>query len=149
MLDFSLVSPEELPGLVPLAREFEAAIGNPIIQMKEEAFLSAWRKFIELNVGFLIVAKDAGVPVGAISAYIVPNDLNGSMLAQESWWFVKPEYRGRGVGRALIELFERYARSRGATRVSLGALLHLKPVSELLTTMGYAPFETIHYKWLS
>jgi len=148
MIEYRLLDPPDVPGVLPLVLEFEAAIANPVIQIDPAAFVQNWTRFLEIDVGFVILASDDGRPVGGLSAYLVPNDLNGSAVAQETWWFVKPEYRGRGVGDALLELFERYARSRGALRVSMGVILHLTPVADLLTTRGYTPFETIFYKWL-
>jgi len=148
MIEYRLLETADLPRLVPLAREFTTAIDNPIITLEDATFVTNWTKFLELKVGFIIAAYDGPTPVGALSAYIVPNDLNGSQVAQETWWFVKPEYRGSGIGENLIELFERYARSQGARRVSMGVLLHLKPVADLLTKRGYVPFEKVFYRWL-
>ena len=37
-----------------------------------------------------------------------------ALVAQELFWWVDPEHRGRGVGRALLEAAEKWAQDKGA-----------------------------------
>ncbi len=51
---------------------------------------------------------------------------------------VRPEFRGRGIGARLLELFKNDARSRGATRVFL-EMRHNNPAASLYRTSGFLP----------
>ena len=60
--------------------------------------------------------------------------LLGGGVARLSRVAVDPAFRRRGVGRALVDAAERFAREAGATRVSLHAQL---PVRGLYDAAGY------------
>lgn len=147
-MKLAMLPADRVPELLPLAHEFEAAIGSPFIVVKDEVFVDSWRRFIDLGVGFAIVALDPQ-PVGVLAGYVVPDDLSGRIVAQERWFYVTPAYRKAGVGRALALLFEGYARSKGAYRVSLGNIGHLPSIAKLYESLGYAPLETHHFKELA
>ena len=114
--------------------------------MVEPAFVANWRRFIELGVGVIVAAFDGATPVGALSGYIVPCDLNDDLVAQETWWFVSPAARGHKLGLRLAVQFECIARLRGAKRISLGVMRHMPGAERLLDSMGYKPFETAYFK---
>lgn len=149
MIEFRILTPETLESALPLAREFADAIDSPVVRLVEPEFLKNWQTYVGLGVGIALAAFDGEAPAGALFGYLAPDHLNGALVAEEAWWFVSPAYRGAGVGRALVELYERVARERGARRISLGALGHLAPVDKLLTDLGYRPFETHYFKFLS
>ena len=52
--------------------------------------------------------------------------------------YVDPSFRGRGIGRALVEALEREARLLGITRVVLETGTRLAPAIKLYEAMGYA-----------
>lgn len=139
---------DEVPIVLPLGHEFEALIGDPIVHLVDEKFVFNWRQYISIGVGVILVGFDGDKPVGALSGYCVPADRSGELVAQETWWYVSPAARGTGLGRQLAEAFERYARVRGATWVSLGAIGHLPAVDGLLEKLGYRPFERTWFKIL-
>jgi len=145
--EFALLPAARVPELLPLAHEFEAAIGSPFIVVDDAVFVDTWRRFIDAGVGFVLVALDPA-PVGVLAGYVVPDDLSGRVVAQERWWYVTPAYRRGGVGRALAELFERHAREKGAYRVSLGNIGHLPAVDGLMRDLGYSPLETHWFRLL-
>ena len=146
MIEFRVLTPDDVPLVLPLVREFEAAIDHPVIRVESRAYLANWTKFLELDLGVIVAAVDGETVAGAISGFVVPYDLNGETIAQENFWYVSPVYRSTGLGRALVTLFERHATARGAKRISLGAIGHLPSVDALLNAMGYAPFETTWFK---
>src|SRR2546426_12549888 len=64
----------------------------------------------------VLLAEDgAGCPVGVAELSIRPyaEGCQGDRVAYLEGWFVVPEARGRGVGRALIAAAEEWGRSRG------------------------------------
>lgn len=137
---------DELECILPMARAFEKEISHPVIRLSEPEFLANWSRFIELGVGAVFAAIDGGEVVGVLSGSVVPCDLNGDTVAQETWWYVARSHRRSGVGRRLAEAFERYALERGAKRIGLGVIGHLPGADSLLRSMGYEPFETAYYK---
>lgn len=54
---------------------------------------------------------------------------------------VLPEYRGRGIGSALVAEVERRARELGIARVRLGVRLALRHVRALYERLGYRVYE--------
>lgn len=53
---------------------------------------------------------------------------------------VLPEYRQQGLGRALLEQAETYARARGATQLRLRALSKNQPAARLYRTLGFTDY---------
>jgi aminoglycoside 6'-N-acetyltransferase I len=53
-------------------------------------------------------------------------------------WYVKREYRRRGVGRLLIEAAERWAWSRGCTEMGSDAELHNEVSQQAHGALGYS-----------
>jgi mycothiol synthase len=59
--------------------------------------------------------------------------------ARRAWGFVRPEYRGRGIGTALVEWTEGHARLRGGTSVGQSLSENETAGRALLTGRGYEP----------
>jgi GNAT superfamily N-acetyltransferase len=60
----------------------------------------------------------------------------------ERWWVwvvtIEEAFRGRGYGRAAMDLAERLAREHGATSIGLNVFGHNHTARTLYTTLGYA-----------
>lgn len=144
-MEITKITADTFETLLPLAREFEAEIGSPVIRIDPPVFVETWSRFIAAGVGLVVAAVDPE-PVGVLCGFVVPDDLNGEPVAQEKWWYVTPTYRGSGVGAKLATTFERLALARGAKRISLGSIGHLPAVDAVLRHLGYSPFETHYFK---
>jgi GNAT superfamily N-acetyltransferase len=68
----------------------------------------------------VLVAEDDGRLVGSLVAGLLPMPLYGARLAFLQELFVDEAARGGGVGRALMDAFDEWARSRGAAVEALG-----------------------------
>ena len=55
--------------------------------------------------------------------------------------YVRPEYRGKGIARALANLVIEEARTRGYARLRLGTLESMGPAQNLYTSLGFRPIE--------
>lgn len=81
------------------------------------------------------VIDDAGVRVGYVW---VGRDTSGD---PKSWWVwdivVEPEFRGKGFGRTTMQLAEEYARSQGATTLSLSVFGFNHAAKGLYESLGY------------
>jgi len=112
-------------------------------------FCAKWQSLIEQNIGFILGLFSEGKIVGTFGA-IVAEDLNDAKLvANECFWFVKPEARGRGF--ELLIAYEEEARRRGAVRCSMIHLLNLQPerLAHIYERRGYLAVETSYFKELT
>lgn len=111
-------------------------------------FVTKWSWLIENGLGFIIGLFRDGALTGAFGG-IVTEDLNdGALVANECFWFVKPEARGRGF--ELLLAYEEEARKRGAARCSMIHLINLQPekLAEIYKRRGYRAVETSYFKEL-
>tara|TARA_R100000935_G_C2724710_1_gene119435 strand:- start:89 stop:571 length:483 start_codon:yes stop_codon:yes gene_type:complete len=89
------------------------------------------------RVIFMAYKDDApvGVFVGNVASYYFGPDL----VAVDTIWYVVPEQRGSYVGIKLLELFENWAKSKGAADIRIGQSSTIKPevFEGLLEKRGY------------
>jgi len=88
---------------------------------------------LTLGRGAFFVALADGAPVGCGAVR-----LGDDGAAELKRMYVKPDHRGAGVGRALVEALEGAARELGATRVVLETGIHQHPALALYERLGYA-----------
>lgn len=114
-----------------------------------DIFATKWASLIEQGIGFILGLFREGKLSGAFGAIVAEDLNNGELVANECFWFVQPEARGRGF--ELLLAYEEEARKRGAKRCSM---IHLKALQserlgELYERRGYAPIETSYFKELT
>jgi GNAT superfamily N-acetyltransferase len=80
----------------------------------------ALREALADERSLVLLAEDAGEPVGSLVAGLLPMPLYGARLAFLQELFVTDSARGRGVGRALMDAFDAWAREHGAAVEALG-----------------------------
>ncbi len=74
--------------------------------------------------GYLFVGESTNLMVGKSSGFIY--DI-----------YVNEEFRGKGIGKQLIERAENYCRQRGYTRLSLMVSAHNQPALKLYESTGF------------
>ena len=101
------------------------------------------RSFAEKS-GVILMAEDDGQPVGWAFAYeitaevfVVEAERRLGFLAE---LFVRPEARGKGHGRALIEGCEDWSRQRGHKLLTVGVLAKNPSAIRAYEGAGYAPY---------
>jgi len=105
------------------------------------------------RTGCVLAAEEEGEIVGFYSCRYLPSPLDHrQLICTESGWYVHPEHRGKGIGRALLVESNRRAFELG---------IRMKKVAHAVTTeagrslmawyerMGYVPFETVAFKLLT
>jgi ribosomal protein S18 acetylase RimI-like enzyme len=95
--------------------------------------------------GKVFVAEVAGQAVGFVCVWAKvppeePND-DPSEYAFVSDLVVLPGHRRRGVGRELLAMAERYARSRGARSLRIGVLARNATARHLYGSAGFSDYE--------
>ncbi len=74
----------------------------------------------------VLVAVDSGdCPIGFVELFIRPyaEDCETDRVAYLEGWYVEPEHRRQGLGRALIEASEQWGREQGCTEFGSDALI--------------------------
>ena len=109
----------------------------------QEHWREAQRRHAEKHGTFLI-AEDNGVAVGWAFAhdetaelFVIEAERLHGFLAE---LYVAPQARGKGLGRALIEGCEAWARSRGHKLLTVGVLAKNPSASRAYEGAGYAPY---------
>lgn len=96
--------------------------------------------FDHQDTQFVVVA-DAGNGrlAGFLEASIRPyvEDCHSDNVGYLEGWFVDPEFRSRGIGRALVQSAERWARSRGSTEMASDAEIGNEISLKAHESLGY------------
>ena len=99
---------------VAMARESEGAVLDPEVVRR-----GVTEAINDEAKGLYIVAREGGVPIGSLMLTREWSDWN----ARWYWWiqsvYVVPEYRGRGVFRALYVAVQQMASESGVSQVRL------------------------------
>lgn len=80
---------------------------------------------LRMPLEVLLAFDDAGLPVGFVELSIRPyaEGCDTDSVAYLEGWFVVPEARCRGVGRALVQAAEQWARGEGCSEFASDALV--------------------------
>jgi GNAT superfamily N-acetyltransferase len=94
--------------------------------------------------GIMLIAEDGGKPVGWAFAhdqnaelFVVEPERHYGFLAE---LYLVPESRGRGLGRALIEGCENWARGRGHKLLTVGVLAKNARATRSYEGAGYVAY---------
>lgn len=89
---------------------------------------------------FVVVAEVGGGRLGGfLEASIRPfvEDCHSEQVGYLEGWFVEPEYRRSGIGRALVREAENWARRRGATEMASDAEIGNEMSLKVHLNLGY------------
>ncbi len=89
---------------------------------------------------FLIVQDDAGAGVGCGGIRRLA-DSDAGIRYEVKHLYLRPETRGRGWGRLLLDDLERHAREWGAADIVLDTHHSLEAAAGLYTSAGFLPIE--------
>jgi ribosomal protein S18 acetylase RimI-like enzyme len=92
-----------------------------------------WREVLGPDHGVKVVAEE-GEPVGLVAG--VPHEVHPDVLYLYSMW-VKPEFRRRGVGEALVRDVVAWAREQGWARVQLRVFQGNETARRLYARLGF------------
>ena len=98
------------------------------------AFHSSYEEIKEVPTGFYLIAE-SDEPVGILrGVFSEPT----SMIYDV---FVKPKYRNRGVGSALLERFKEMAKQKNSRHVVLATDIHNEMAQKFWRKHGFADFQ--------
>ncbi len=94
------------------------------------------------GAGRIFVSEEDGAVVGFVGvlARVVPEPDEAQAYAYVSDLVVLPAYRRRGIGRALLERAEAYARGEGARVLRVGVLAKNEVAARLYRSLGFGDY---------
>jgi len=135
---------DDLPELMRMGKEFYKKSGyDDLGAFDPESLEKTYRHLISSSS--LLITQG-----GMIGWVVFPVFVTGNMVAQELFWWVDPERRSNGTGKALLEAAEEQARSQGATAMMMLALDDLDgdAIAAVYGKMGYRPRERTYMRAL-
>lgn len=133
----------EIRAITEMATNFEKA--TKFVKVDVEHSVRSYEKFYDLNIGGMIALKTTeDIIVGGLG-YVISEELHfPRLLAIETFWFVLPEYRGKGL--LLWDELEKIANEQKCNAI---AMIHLEDsspeiLSRLYRRRGYVLVEK-HY----
>jgi GNAT superfamily N-acetyltransferase len=90
--------------------------------------------------GAMLLARDGDAVVGCVGLRELESD-----IAEMKRMFVPPEYRGRGIGRGLLETFIAKARELGYKAVRLDTVQRLDAAAAMYRRHGFVPIAPYCY----
>ena len=143
--EYRVLTVPEVPLLVPLGQEFFSASGLPGV-FNPEHFVKTWSTLIELELGIVQGVFRGGELLGA-AGFILTADINtGAPNASESFFYVRPQFRG--VGHRLFLETEKNLKARGAATIFMVNLINSSADghARYYQRMGYRPLENVFIK---
>lgn len=116
-----------------------------------EGWISGWERIIRAECGVMLVRYWEGELAGAMGVVFYPDINSGMKRSGEIMWYVRPAFRGKGVGRSLYDAFVLESKHRGVRILTMGAL-ESNDSSEVLDgfyrSEGFRPVERVYQKEL-
>lgn len=114
-----------------------------------DRFCEVWKNLMDLGAGAIFAADSDGEIVGAIGGLAHREIYGDRIIAEEFFWFVRPEFRGAGV--RLYRRFEQWAREQGAREIQMVHLFDSMPekVAKFYLHSGFEPVEMRYVKALA
>jgi GNAT superfamily N-acetyltransferase len=113
-IEIRAAGPDELAGPLKLLEE-SLRDGEPL----PSAFVGRLRRAVEGGDLDVLVAFSGGRIVGVALLAFRPSVSAGTLFASIEDLYVRPDARGRGTGRALLEAVEEQCRARGVSYVEV------------------------------
>lgn len=108
-------TPDDLPKLLEWGRHFAESVDLPGGYDPESAE-GLFRQL--MDAGILLIGEG-----GAVGAFVHPSPYNAAhVTGQELFWWVEPEHRGNGTGKALFDALQVAVAEAGAGSFTMSTL---------------------------
>lgn len=131
-------SKNDLHKIFELTKKLENEV--PFCKPDIGCFVKSWASMIDSGRGVIFNSKENDCIDGFISGLIAPEMNSGVLMAVESLWYLEPEKRKTGIGKKLLEHFEKWAKSKNAKYICTA-----KPYRKA-SINGYTSIETFFVK---
>jgi RimJ/RimL family protein N-acetyltransferase len=141
---------DDYAAYLPMARNFLASTPmGEMIPFDEEAFKVFYANAMNNpDLGAWIAEYD-GKAIGGAGALAFPMYFNPAYVSvQEIWWWLEPEARGKGAGKAMYRELEKWAAEKGAKALIMVALENGKihKFESLYARQGFKPMERTFFR---
>lgn len=139
----------ELPLILDMAHKFFEEANHPG-SFDDETFILSWAGFMKSGTGVIFILTEDEKILGVIGGLTYRNINTGKPTALETFWYVTPAYREKGVGAQLVHQLEQWARSMACTNIIMAALMNkdFPDVEKFYTAKGYKHLEVNFHKEL-
>jgi GNAT superfamily N-acetyltransferase len=146
-MSVSILPPSQIVRVYPLIAPFLAEFGHPE-SFNPEAFGQFWATLYGADMGRILIAEHAGEVIGALGYSWHQDCYTGAKVIHEQFLWVFPEHRASGVGRELIEEFERRGKKLGVGWAFLCNLVGLagEKMDAFYVRNGYKCMERVYWK---
>lgn len=139
----------DIPGVINVCKEFAR-----ISTLSEVPFIdSDFESFLRNSLGNesiiqMVVISDLGEVVGVCAFSLSSYPFNASeIVANEAWWYIKPEYRYGVIGIRLLNSAIEECLEAGATMIALTLEEHLdQRMPAFYERMGFSKKESTYIK---
>jgi GNAT superfamily N-acetyltransferase len=144
---------EDLPRYMDLAKAFVATTPvNHLIPFDRDSTAAFVESALDNENMAVLVAEEDDKIVGITAAIVYPMYFNPSKLvAQELWWYIKPDARGGTASKLLFQEIEKWGKSKQAEAMFMIALDNdrVTTMAKMYGRLGYAPTERVFVKGLN
>jgi len=144
---------EDIPCYMDLAAAFVATTPvNHLIPFDRECTAAFVEGALENENMIVLVAEDAGELIGITAAIAYPMYFNpAKLVAQELWWYIKPDARGGTASKLLFQEIEKWGMSKQAAAMFMVALDNdrVDTMVKMYGRLGYTPTERAFVKGLN
>jgi len=144
---------EDIPSYMDLAAAFVATTPvNHLIPFARESTAAFVESALDNENMIVLVAEDDGELIGITAAIAYPMYFNpAKLVAQELWWYIKPDARGGTASKLLFQEIEKWGMSKQAAAMFMVALDNdrVETMVKLYGRLGYTPTERAFVKGLN
>ncbi len=110
---------DEVRSVAQFMTRFEQATRHVTVNVEHTT--AEYTRLIAAGIAVFLILEDQGEMIGGLGALKYPDIHNGKMTACETFWFVDPAHRGKGL--ELLAAFEEWGRQQGCQQL---AMIHLE-----------------------
>lgn len=126
----------DLAAVRELINEYAASLGVDLSFQHIEEELATLATFYET----MLVAREEEGIAGCVALRRVDDE-----ICEMKRLYIRPQFRGRGIGRALIEGIIDVARTRGYTRMRLDTLPSMRDAMRMYEAFGFVDIPPYRY----
>lgn len=97
-----------------------------------------------LNGCILLAESESGLTVGMLAGYVIDYFFSDALVAQDSYFYVTPSFRGSSAALKLLIAFRRWAENRNAAELCINMSVDVEPerFNQFMTRMSFRPCGT-------
>lgn len=138
---------EDVYQVAAFMKQFEQATN--FVDVDVEYTASRYWQMVESGIATMFILEQDSEMIGGLGAIKFPDLHDGRMTAVETYWFVSPEHRGKGL--KLFDAFEIWGEESGCKKLAMIHLADSYPdiLEKLYERRGYKLVEKHYVRYLS